>query len=593
VALLVCLGAAALMGATAANAAPAAPVPGLPSELQALMAVQQAKLTAADGAAHDAFGTSAAISGDTAVVGASGQGSAYVFTRSGSVWSLQQKLTAADGGGGDSFGNSVAISGDTVVVGAYGDAVDGGYAEQGSAYVFTRSGSTWSQQQKLTAADGADGDSFGTSVGISGDTAVVGAFRDEVGANSSQGSAYVFTRSGGVWSQQQQLTAADGAAYDRFGTSVAISGDTVVVGACWDDVGGNSTQGSAYVFTRSGSTWSQQQKLTAADGAEEDYFGWSVAISGDIAVVGVAFAGYGTAAEHGSAYVYTRSGSTWSQQQKLTAADGADGDSFGTSVAISGDTVVVGAEEDDVGATYDQGSAYVFTRSGSVWSLQQQLTAADGRWVDYFGTSVAISGDTVVVGASGDHVGANPDQGSAYVFAGGAPPPAPTVTGFLPTSGPVGTKVTITGTGFSGATAVRFHGIAATSFTPVSATRVTATVPTGATSGPIRVTTPAGTGTSVASFTVTAPPTTKPAITKLTPTSGKRKATVTITGTGFGTTRGTGIVKFGAKKCSSYLFWSGTKIKCKVPATAVYGSLSVKVTTATGTSNGKSFRVKR
>jgi glutamate synthase domain-containing protein 3 len=324
------------------------------------------------------------------------------------------KLTAGDGAADDYFGYSVAISGDTAVVGAYWDDV-GANASQGSAYVFTRSGTTWTEQAQLTASDGAATDHFGCSVAINGDTAVVGAYSDDVGATPSQGSAYVFTRSGTNWTEQAQLTASDGAASDYFGLSVAISGDTAVVGAYMDDVGANSTdQGSAYVFTRSGSTWTQQTDLTAGDGAADDHFGYSVAVSGDTAVVGARWAN----STQGSAYVFTRSGTVWTEQAQLTASDGTAGDHFGHSVAMSGDTAVVGARWDDIGANPNQGSAYVFTRSGTVWTEQAQLTAGDGAAGDMFGCSVAISADIAVVGAYWNDVGANADQGSAYVYDG-------------------------------------------------------------------------------------------------------------------------------------------------------------------------------
>jgi len=162
-------------------------------------------------------------------------------------WLEQQKVTASDGAPGDTFGFSVAISGDTAIIGANEDTI-GGNADQGSAYVFTRSGSTWTQQQKLTASDGAAGDFFGNSVAISVDTVIVGANLDTVGANATQGSAYVFTRSGSTWTEQQKLTASDGAAFDLFGSSVAIDGDTAIVGAFADTVGANGSQSSAYVF---------------------------------------------------------------------------------------------------------------------------------------------------------------------------------------------------------------------------------------------------------------------------------------------------------------------------------------------------------
>jgi len=182
-------------------------------------------------------------------------------------------------------------------------------------------------------------------------------------------------------------------------------------------------------------------------------------------------------------------------------------------------------------------------------------------------------------------------NGSPHHTATAPPPAATTVTSFTPISGAVGTAVTLAGTGFTGATAVAFHGISATFSVASSGTQITATVPAGATTGTIAVTTLGGTGTSATSFTVTAPA--KPKITKLSPTSGKRGVTVTITGTAFGAKRGTSYVKFGVTKCSKYLSWSKTRIKCRVPAKAKFGWLKVRVTATVGASNAKSFRVKR
>jgi hypothetical protein len=426
------LGVAAPVGAATANAGPASARPaaapsaspfGSADDLLALLAVQQAQLTAGDGAANDSFGFSVAISGDTAVVGAyyddvganTNQGSAYVFVRSGSTWSQQTQLTASDGAANDDFGRSVATSGDTVVVGADCDDA-GANTDQGSAYVFVRNGTTWSEQQKLTAGDGAASDRFGYSVALSSDTAVVGAALDDVGANMDQGSAYVFVRSGTTWSQQAQLAASDGAAGDECGDSVATVGETAVVGTPSDDVGATLDQGSAYVFVRSGTTWSEHQKLIAADGVAGDYFGGSVAISGDSVVAGAGGGDVGANTNQGSAYVFVRSGTTWSQQAKLTASDGAAGDRFGYPVAISDDTVVVGAIRDDVGTNADQGSAYVFVRSGTTCSQRAHLTAADGAADDWFGCSVGLSNDTTVVGSCLADVGTSTDQGSAYVF---------------------------------------------------------------------------------------------------------------------------------------------------------------------------------
>jgi RHS repeat-associated protein/uncharacterized repeat protein (TIGR01451 family) len=374
------------------------------------------KLFASDGMPYDNFGYSAAISGDTAVIGApyaddmgSDSGAAYVFVRDGGSWTQQAVLTADGAIANDYFGYSVAISGDTVVIGAYGDDDRGSSA--GAAYVFVRNGSSWSYEAELTAGDGAAYDYFGQSVAISGDTAVIGApYADDMGSDS--GAAYVFVRDGGNWSQEAELTAADGAAYDDFGQSVAISGDTVVIGAYGDDDRGSGS-GSAYVFVRSGSSWSQETKLTASDGAAYDYFGQSVAISGDMAVIG-APRDDGTGLDSGSAYVFVRDGGSWSQQAVLTADGAIANDYFGYSVAISGDTVVIGAYGDDDRGS-DSGAAYVFVRSGSSWSQETKLTASDGAAYDYFGQSVAISGDTAVIGAPyADDMGS--DSGAAHML---------------------------------------------------------------------------------------------------------------------------------------------------------------------------------
>jgi hypothetical protein len=283
-----------------------------------------------------------------------------------------------------------------------------------------RSGGLWSQLQKLEASDAATGDAIGQSVAISGETIVVGGAPGDATEEASFGAAaYVFVRSDGVWSQQQKLQVSD--RLDLFGFDVAISGETIVVGAHGDDGTAGPDQGSAYVFVRSGGVWSEQQKLEASDAAAEEHFGFSVAISGETIVVGAGFnAGFADGgSDQGSAYVFVRSGTVWSEQQKLEASDAAAGDLFGFSVGISGETVVVGAVLDDGAAGIDQGSAYVFVRSGGLWSQLQKLEASDAATDDTFGRSPAISGGTIVVGASFDDSddGAFQDQGSAYVFA--------------------------------------------------------------------------------------------------------------------------------------------------------------------------------
>lgn len=311
-----------------------------------------------------------------------------------SLWWL---LTAPDGQSHDEFARAVALDGNTAVVGVpYEDY----YSSPGVAYVFVRSGGTWALQATLTAADGADGEWFGASVAVSGDTIVVGAPRHPWGQNAT-GSAYVFTRSGSTWSQRTELTADDAANGDFFGGAAALDGSTAVIGA--------GSANAAYVFTGSGASWSQQSKLTG-DGS----FGTAVAVTGDTAIVGAQWWGSagGVNDPLGAAFVFVRSGTTWTQQARLTAADGEHGDYFGASVALSGETALVGRGQ-------GKGAAYVYTRSGSAWSQQAKLQdPGSSSYPDCFGTSVALVGDTALVGSPyTDFTYGNDSQGAAYLFA--------------------------------------------------------------------------------------------------------------------------------------------------------------------------------
>ena len=321
------------------------------------------KELASDGSVGDQFGISVSVSGDTAIVGANfdddngdDSGSAYIFTRAGSNWSQSAKIKPSDGVTGEQFGYSVSVSGDTVIVGAWEDNDNG--SDSGSAYIFTRTGSTWSEQAKIKPSDGSMDDQFGISVSVSGDTAIVGANGDDDNGTDS-GSAYVFTRTGSNWSQQAKIKPSDGSVGDQFGISVSVSGDTAIVGANFDDDNGEAS-GSAYIFTRSGSTWSQQAKLTHGDGDADDWFGYSVSVSEaeDTVIVG-AFRDDDNGESSGSAYIFTRTGSNWSQQAKIKPSDGAEFDNFGRSVSVSGETVIVGSYFDDDNGI-DSGSAYVF-----------------------------------------------------------------------------------------------------------------------------------------------------------------------------------------------------------------------------------------
>ena len=338
------------------------------------------------------------------------------------------KLIANDAAAFDSFGISVAIGGDTVVVGVPGHDNDDGTMGSGSVYVFVKTGSEITQTAKLTASDADHNDGLGGSVAVSGDTVIVGADTEDDGtwipgigyipsADSFQdsGSAYVFVKPAGGWSgtlnESAKLTASDPGYLNQFGGSVAISGDTAIVGADNDN-----DFGAAYVFVKPAGGWSgalnENVKLTASDAEKFKWFGDSVAISGDTAIVGA-----GDGFKSGSAYVFVKPAGGWSgalnETAKLTASDADNFYAFGQSVAVSGDTVIVGAANDSV-------SAYVFVKPAGGWNNMTQtakLTASDASIGDFFGRAVAISGDTAIVGANYNDYNGKDNAGVAYVFA--------------------------------------------------------------------------------------------------------------------------------------------------------------------------------
>jgi hypothetical protein len=376
------------------------------------------KLLADDKASDDVFGHSVAIDGDTAVIsspvendsGTIWNGAAYVFTRTGGIWTQQTKLLANDKASMDRFGSSVAIDGDTMVIGA-GWKSDSGISENGAAYVFTRAGSIWTQQAKLLASDKDNYEKFGGSVAIDGDTIVIGASEENDSGTRKNGAVYVFTRSGSTWTQQAKLLASDKATSDYFGTSVSIDGDTAVIGAYRSSNSGADKNGAAYVFTRSDGTWVQQAKLLASDMASGDNFGRPVSIDGDTAVIGAY-----RSSSSGAVYVFIRSAGTWVQQAKLLASDRAYGDNFGSSVALDGDTAVIGAINQDDTGTENNGAAYVFIRSAGAWTQHTKLVASDKASWDWFGNSIDIDGDTAVIGANYEDDSGTENNGAAYVF---------------------------------------------------------------------------------------------------------------------------------------------------------------------------------
>lgn len=447
---------------------------------------QQAYAKASNPGLYGYFGGAVAVSGNTMVVGARGEssaspgvngdqtdtslagaGAAYVFVRSGGVWTQQAYLKASNPEANAEFGYAVAISGDTIAVaapweksaatGINGNEADTSASEAGAVYVFTRTNGTWSQQAYLKASNTDAGDGFGYSVAIDGNLMVVGAAYESsasTGVNGDErsndaqfaGAAYVFGRLGSTWTQAAYLKASNARANAFFGTSVAISGSSIVVGAPSDSsaatgVNGNQADttapnaGAAYVFALSGPVWYQQAYLKASEVESGDQFGTAVGISGNTVAVGAPYAVTGT----GAASVFARSGTTWTPQADLVPTVAPDaGDWFGMSVAVSGDTILVGASAEDGGATgvngdatlntvTGSGAAYSFVRTGAAWAQQAYLKASNTGLGDSLGSSVAVSGDVLVVGASNEassSPGVNGDgtdnsvdgAGAAYAF---------------------------------------------------------------------------------------------------------------------------------------------------------------------------------
>ncbi|MCX6663143.1 MAG: FG-GAP repeat protein [Euryarchaeota archaeon] len=344
--------------------------------------IEKQKHLHSNGPDPDVYGCSVSLDGDTALKGApydddNGDlsGSVYVYTRTGTTWTQQAKLLPSDGAANGLFGDSVSLSGDTALILGYG-----------SVYVFTRTGAIWTQQQKLITSDGGV---FDGSISLDGDTALVQGYQ----------CVYVFTRTGTTWAQQAKLTASEIGYSDWFGYSVSLDGDTALVGS-WFVFG----MGYVYVFTRNGTIWTQQAKFTGSY-VDVDAFGSSVSLSGDTALIGAEWDNE-KAEDAGAAYVYTRTGTTWTEQAILTALDNRPWGYFGRLVSLDGDTALIGDS---------YGHAYVFTRNGTTWIQQAKLTTSDIGSSNSFGWSISLDGDTALIGTvwSKHIIGGH---GFAYVF---------------------------------------------------------------------------------------------------------------------------------------------------------------------------------
>ncbi|MEK7857469.1 MAG: hypothetical protein AAB288_15375, partial [Acidobacteriota bacterium] len=405
------------------------PLISIAAEIDAYPYVQSSQMTTLDGAREDHLGTSIAIDGDIAVLGApdansggqqTDRGAAYVFIRQGGVWSVDQKLTASNAANNDNFGLSVAIKGGLIFVGARGADI-GSNVDQGAVYVFSREGGTWREQQILTASDGTVADNFGARLSLSdtGDRVVIGAIGDDLGTGSLRGSAYVFSTSGNEWIQEAKLISPDGIEVGNFAESLAIDGDLIVVGAYHG-------RGVAYVFRRnSNSTWTTLQKLvpTPSEQFGSEHFGLSVDIHGTRIVVGAPDETVPNATQQGVAYVFEHNGSLWAFSAKLRPSDGSSYDWFGRGISVEQDLIVVGSPLDDTGAIDSHGSVYIYRKVGADWVESQKLLASGFTNREYLGQFLTIQGGRILVGCGSKTIGSNFAQGAGILFEENHSPP--------------------------------------------------------------------------------------------------------------------------------------------------------------------------
>ncbi|MFK8012115.1 MAG: Ig-like domain-containing protein [Marinicellaceae bacterium] len=372
---------------------------------------QSAKLTVDDSTSNDKFGHSVSLFGSYALVGAYGNddfgsdsGAVYAFKFINSQWVNTGKLVPNDGQSGDRYGYSVSLYNNFALVGAYNNDDMGQNA--GAAYVFYRTSSgNWYQATKLYANDGAEFDNFGRSVSLDSTTAVIGAeFADLPGKNSA-GAAYVFDlNSITSWPQSSKLTADDSAAFFNFGSAVSINLDRILIGSRRDSTNGGDA-GSAYIFDRNNlnNTWTQSLKLTASDGGTNDSFGISVDLDSDQLIVGAQDDGVG------SAYVFEKTTNSWSEKVKLNPQSSNSNDNFGASVAINNSDIFVGSYLRDFNGT-TSGSVYQYTKTDDLWWQIDEFIASDTGASDNFGRSVSLSEDQVLIGAD------NKEAGQSYIF---------------------------------------------------------------------------------------------------------------------------------------------------------------------------------
>jgi hypothetical protein len=373
------------------------------------------KLNAPDGAASDELGGTVAINGNTLISGArlnndlaAGCGTAYIFRQSGTAWNFEQKLVAGDADANDHFGSSVDIYGNWAIVGANNDDEVG--AEAGAAYIFYYNGTAWIEVQKLMASDGAAGDEFGFAVSIYDTVAVVGAYRAEY-PTFNEGAAYVFHYNGSSWYQAQKITAQFPTEDDFFGYSVDVHKNRIAIGVYQDDDNGINS-GSAYIFSYSAS-WNVEQKLIASNGSTGDAFGFDVSLNDSLCLIG-AYGKTNVFTGAGSAYIFRRTGTAWTQAQQINSPDPGQDDWFGYSIALSGSTLIISSFHDDE-LGQESGAFFVFRYNGSSWIFEFKEKADDGAMADLFGISCDLDGMNAVAGSPGNDDNGS-GSGSVYSF---------------------------------------------------------------------------------------------------------------------------------------------------------------------------------
>jgi hypothetical protein len=354
---------------------------------------------------HDRFGRSLAHYDDFLAIGAADaaglgvdSGVVYMFVRNNGNWHLDQTLFAPDVIN-NGFGESIAIQGTTMAIGAPRD--DEANTNSGAVYIFHHGDLGWSFKEKLLPESPSGDERIGYDLSIFDDTLAVGAHRDNSVAIEA-GAVYVFYREGSGWQQQAKLTASDGAASDFFGASVSLYEDTLAIGAYRDDIGTNDDTGSVYIFNRNGELWSLSEKITASDMDEFSRFGNSVSLQEDLLVVG-AYEDGGLANEAGAVYIYHFDG-IWDEVVKLTASDSSEGSRFGFEVSLSGDRLAIGAAFDD-GIASGTGAVYLFENNESEWVEIEKVTLTNGVAYDYYGYSVLLSGNYLFASTQNDDTG--------------------------------------------------------------------------------------------------------------------------------------------------------------------------------------------